>query len=414
MSKTTVSGGTVAPKKENRLNLLYIFLTLKNYSSKERPMSIAEIRDKANATFFDNGSSIQLNTTTVTRILDSFRSNENLSFLTCGSASDYADPHKFGYNIFCVAKENNRFIPYDDVETKADDSEARPMRYYYCESVFSTAELHTLIDAIAVNNYFSPGDIASLTTKLLALNPSFSLAHRPSLTDDSDIKDEDSMVLNNIEDFDQIIKNKQMVEIMYYSYGYNDSPQLELMPRSKYPRVIRPIKMIWSNGFYYLVAMFGPGSKYAPSNLRMDRIQITDVIDAPELWKEYAPPAQPSSSVYRLNHPIMYGGKEEHIQMLCYQTESNGMMNAVMDTFGTLAKCRPATQKELEQYLGYGTRYQPDPEQEGSWIHIHINSSVRGVALFAVQYCNLCRVISPQTLVDDIKKTLNEGSLFYQ
>ena len=418
MSKQASAGSEKSEnrQKESRLNLLYIFLTLKNFSSKEHPLSISEIRDKANSTFFDNGISIKLNTSTISRLLEPFRTNENFSFLSEGDAADYSDPQRLGYNIFCVAKENDTFIPYEDAEAKYAGKDARLMRYYYCESVFSDAELRTLLDAIAVNNYFSPGDIATLTAKLLGLNPQFTMAHRPSATDDAEIKDESSMLLNNIEDFDRMIKKKQVAEIIYYNYGYNGSSRLEALPRSNYPRIIRPVKMMWSNGFYYLVAMLGPSPQYAPSNLRMDRIQICDVLDSPKLWKAYAPPEQPSSSVYRLKNPVMYGGKEETIHMLCRQSEYNGMMNAVMDTFGTLAHCRPATQEELEQYLGYGTRYQPnpDPKEEGTWIHVRVNSTARGVVLFATQYCNHCRVISPQSLADDIKKKLTEGSLFYQ
>lgn len=403
-------------QKESRLNLLYIFLTLKNYSSKEHPMSVSEIRDKANSCFFDNGVSIGLNTSTISRLLEPFRTNENFAFLLEGDATDYSDPQRLGYNIFCVAKVNDTFVPYEEAEAQASEKDARLMRYYYCESVFSDAELRTLLDAIAVNNYFSSGDIAALTAKLLGLSPQFTMSNRPSPTDDAEIKDEDSMLLTNIEDFDRMIKNKQVAEIVYYNYGYNGSPRLEAVPRSGYPRIIRPVKMMWSNGFYYLVAMLGPSPQYAPSNLRLDRIQICGTLDSPELWKAYSPPKQPSSSVYRLKNPVMYGGKEETIQMLCRQSEDNGMMNAVMDTFGTLARCRPATQEELEQYLGYGTRYQPkeDPDEEGIWIHVRVNSTARGVALFATQYCNHCRVLSPQSLADDIKKKITEGSLFYQ
>lgn len=418
MSKQVAIGSEKSEnrQKESRLNLLYIFLTLKNFSSAEHPLSISEIRDKANSTFFDNGISIKLNTSTISRLLEPFRTNENFSFLSEGAAAEYSDPHRFGYNIFCVAKVNDTFIPYEEAEAQASEKDTRLMRYYYCESVFSDAELHTLLDAIAVNNYFSPGDIATLTAKLLGLSPQFTMAQRPTATDDAEIKDEGSMLLNNIEDFDRIIKNKQVAEIVYYNYGYNGSPRLEAVPRSNYPRIIRPVKMMWSNGFYYLVAMLGPSPQYAPSNLRMDRIQICDILDSPDLWKAYAPPEQPSSSVYRLKNPVMYGGKEETIQMLCRQSELNGMMNAVMDTFGTLARCRPATQQELEQHLGYGTRNHPnpDPAQEGTWIHVRVNSTTRGVALFATQYCNHCKVISPPSLADEVKKIINEGSLFYQ
>ena len=111
----------------------------------------------------------------------------------------------------------------------------------------------------------------------------------------------------------------------------------------------------------------------------------------------------------------MFGGKEEDIHMLCRQTEYNGMMNAIMDTFGSLASCRPATPEELKEHLSYGIKYQPkEPEKEGNWIHVHIKTTTGGVELFATQYCRNCKVISPQPVVDRVKRNLEVGSIFLQ
>ena len=43
------------------------------------------------------------------------------------------------------------------------------------ESVFSDAELTTLIDTMKIYNYFSAGDISTLIEKLLHINPQSSL-----------------------------------------------------------------------------------------------------------------------------------------------------------------------------------------------------------------------------------------------
>lgn len=404
-------------KKEKRLNLLYIFLTLKKFSSASHPMSISEIRDKANETFTENGSSIALNTTTISRLLEAFRCNENFDFLSDEPGSGYADPHNFGYNLYCVVKDKDIYKPYEGPEQEdegEDSAKSRQTKYYYCESIFSDAELRTLIDAVEIYNYFSPEDITSLTRKLLRISPQSSLIqHR--IVPDKRIKDQESMVLNNIDDFNRLINEHKLVEIIYYNYEYTGKNQLELMPRYGYPRPIRPVSMMWSNGNYYLVAMLGPSPKFTPTNLRMDRIQICRELDTtPQQWAALNPPVNISSSVYRLNHPVMFGGKEEDICMLCRQTDYNGMMNAIMDTFGNLATFRPATLAELKEHLSYGINYQPkEPEKEGEWIHVHIKTTTGGVELFATQYCRNCKVISPQSVVDRVKRNLEIGSVFY-
>lgn len=392
-------------QKESRLNLIYIFLTLKNHSSATHPMTIAEIRDKANEMFSDNGTSIDLNTSTISRLLEPFRLNENFSFLTEGPATDYKDPHNLGYNIYCVAKSGDSYIPYDSL----DNDNSKITRYYYCESIFSDAELRTLIDSIEVYNYFSNENIATLTNKLLNLNPQNLLTVKHY--QDVSVKDSESMVLSNIEEFGQMIKDNKLAKIIYHTYGYDNEKTLQLIPRAKYPRIIRPISMMWSNGYYYLIAMFGPYPKYTPTNLRMDRILICeDPIDpTPEDFVNFNAPENISSSIYRLRHPVMYSGKEELITMLCYQTEQNGMMNAVMDTFDTLAQCRPATPEEIATHIGNNNA----SDSSGKWIHVQMRTTTGGVELFATQYCRNCKILSPSYLADAIKQNLETGLSFY-
>lgn len=404
-------------QKESRLNLLYIFLTLKNHSSAAHPMSISEIRDKANETFTNNGESISLNTTTISRLLEPFRCNENFHFLSDGPASDYSDPYNFGYNLYCVVKDGDTYKSIDDAEARDFEDSGKSThqtRYYYIESIFNDAELRTLIDAVEIYNYFSPEDIKDLTQKLLHISPQSSLIQRHIVPDKS-ITSPESMVLNNIEDFNRMITQHKLAKIIYYNYGFTGAKHLEPVERSGYPRIIRPVSMMWSNGNYYLIAMMGPSPKFTPTNLRMDRILICSELDAtPQEWDALQPPEHISPSFYRLNHPVMFGGKEEDICMLCRQTEYNGMMNALMDTFGSLATYRLATKEELQEHLSYGINYQPkEPKKEGTWIHVHIKTTTGGVELFATQYCRNCKVISPQSVVDRVKHNLEIGSIFY-
>jgi hypothetical protein len=395
-------------KKESRLNLLYIFLTLKNYSSAKNPMTGSDIIKKISEDFTDNGEAITLSPSTISRLLSPFLTNENFSFDTLNDEGFYEDIHKFGYKLFCVTKKGNDFIPYTQEIDEPEDKKNTTAKYYYCESIFSDAELRTLIDAIKIYNYFSPSDIVRLTQKLLDLSPqSFTNPSHVNLNpNDANLKDVNSSVLNNIEDFNQYIQKQQMVEINYCNYGYEkNSTQLQLIERSNYPRYIRPLRMMWSNGYYYLMAMLGPADKYSPTNLRMDRILILGNRDATtDEWNNWKPKYSPPSE-YRLKHPVMFGGNEEDIDMLCLQTETNGIMNAVMDVFGLLANCRPATQAEIQSHIS------PDYvlSENEKWIHVHVKTTTGGVILFATQYCRYCKVISPDFVVDAIQNNLKTG-----
>lgn len=423
-------------QRDTRMNLLYIFLTLKKYSSAEHPMLVSEIIEKISQNFTysndltDSHAPVKLNASTVNRILDAFLYDNNFAFLRANSNTDYDDPNNLGYCLYCVTKENNTFVPYvpayeaEDDEYADNDEEldkksskpARKYKYYYLESNFSDAELKILIDAMEVYQYFGTKDITKITNKLLLLHPQSSLKTKRKLADKS-ILTEDAMIFHNIAEFQRLMKEQKLVEINYYYYGHTNGSKLQPILRSYYPKVIRPVSMMWSNGYYYLIAMMGPAPKFTPTHLRLDRVDIHKELETkPEEWNAFEPPQEFTPAAYRLKHPVMFGGEEQSIRMLCRQTEYNGMMNAIRDTFGLNAVCRPATQEELEQYLSYGIDYQPnpDPAKEGKWVHVRITSTTGGVELFATQYCRNCRVIYPQSVVDRVKRNLEVGTIFYK
>lgn len=412
--------------KMSKLNVLFILLTLKNYSSEEQPLPISSIVKQANETFAASGESLSLNRSTVERILDALMENENFGFELTDINHTNFDLHNLGFRLYCVVKGTGEqpWEPYtvdmEPEETLSDSPSATPkkqkgpVRYFYCESVFSDAELKTLIDAMEVYNYFSSENITTLINKLLRLRPQSALTKETYLPDSS-LKDSTSEVLSNIEEFTKMIQEKKFAEIVYCTYSFSPKTgKLELAERPGYPCKIRPISMMWSNGNYYLVAMLDSktGPKPTPANLRMDRICISNIIEPePGEWEKFQPPGEISPSIYRLNHPVMFGGKPETITMLCRENPYNGMVNAIMDTFGPLAHCRLATQEELEQYLGYGTTYCPDKPEK--WIHVRVYTTIGGVELFATQYCRNCRVIQPQKVADRVKRNLEVGSIFY-
>ena len=413
-------------KKESapsRLYPLYTILTLKNYSSAEKPMSLSEITAKVNNDYIKcSGNFKPINSSTIDRILETLCSDINLGFDNI-DMSIWNDLTNCGFNIYCVMENNasapssakNKWTFYKATDTKDSTnkdskktSKKSPKKYYYYESVFSDAELKTLIDAIETYNYFSTDDITDLVSKLLNLRPNSEYLTKYNGAPDQKIKDEDSLVFFNIDDFNQIIKSGQFAKIEYSAYNEHK----ELVPRKNYPRVIRPLSMMWSNGYYYLVAILGPG--YAPANLRMDKITMIEIIEpTPEMRKAYHSDMELRPAIYKHTHPVMYGGKSEHITILYNAHMNTGMNNAFMDTFGKLTNIKPATKKEIQTYLG---NYSSLPQNNipPLWMRADFNATTGGVELFATQYCRYCRVISPASLAQKIKENLTLGLNLYQ
>lgn len=386
----------------SRLNVIYIIQILKNYSSADAPLSIAEITKLVNTNFYRTTTepSAAIDGTTVTRILDTLYTDSQLGFENA-SMEFFNDPANLGFNLYCVMKgENDTWETYDFPENGKG-----PKKYYYLESVFSDKELITLIDSVETYNYFSTDDIAGLVTKLLSLRPQSQVVKKSYSPVDGRLKDENSLVLFNIDELSHILKNDQFANIVYCNYDSNHN----LVPRRGYPRLIRPLSMMWSNGYYYLVALIKPG--YTPANLRIDRItEIQSVEPTAEMKKDFQADVNLDTSTYRMNHPVMHGGRVQHITMLYLDLPTNGMNNAMMDTFGKTAKIRPATAEEVKTNLPLSVR---SASQEGIWQRADFSATLAGTELFATQYCRYCKVISPPGLAENVLQNLQTGLGLY-
>lgn len=387
----------------NRLHAIYILLVLKNHSSANEPLSIVEITELVNTNFFhktyDGEDSI--NSSTVSRTLDAIMTDLNLAFKDV-PMSYYDDQTNIGCNLYCVMEgKDGEWIPYE-----APDVGKGPKKYYYYDSIFSDHELLTLVDSVETYNYFSSDDIAGLVEKLLSLRPQSELVTKYHASSDEKLKDSDSLVLANIDEFSRLIKEQKFAEITYCNYDYNH----KLVPRDGYPRLIRPLDMMWSNGYYYLVALFRPG--YAPANLRIDRIETIVPYDpTPEMINAYQADVDLAVSTYRMYHPVMHGGKIEHIKMLYLDTPKFCMSNAMMDTFGKTTRVRPASKEEILSFLPAHAHL---PAHEGTWYRADFQATTGGTELFATQYSPYCKVISPSSLSEKVQANLQKGLSLYQ
>lgn len=378
--------------EQSRLNVLYVIFTLKKYTNEEHPMSILEITNKINQDFLylTAGDKI-ISSDTVKRTLEAL-----ITILFDPSFESL--PNKipdYGFIIYCVMKTPNGF------ETYRHNSEGKsPQKYYYYQSTFSNAEVITLIDAVETYNYFSDDDLIELISKLIKLQP-LSYASQKYINYNPTMKDNNSILIPNIDLLDQIIGSKKRAKITYCSYNYLK----KLIPRNGYPKIIEPLSLMWSNGYYYLVAYHPDYQSIV--NYRIDRITEIEAVDQ----KPTHTLQNFDASRYRLEHPVMYGGKCQEIVFLCRQTKQNQIMNIIMDIFGKPAHIIPATDAELMQYLGHDSSYYQ--QQCETWYRVSIHSTVGGVELWAAQYCADCLLIKPESSARRLKELFTQALEHY-
>lgn len=378
--------------ESSRLNLFYILQVLEKYTDENHPLSVAQIAEKINKDFgylvLDNHL---ISTDTVKRILDELVDKIFPKGINYDEAA-----HQYGYCICCVMEKNGKFVSYI-----AEEGKTQPKKYYYLEDDLKTAEIVLLKNAIETYSYFSEEDVTSIVRKLISLRPS-SFPKRKYIDVAKEDRDENSLLLMNIDELNDIITHNNCAKIEYCAYNMEKN----LVPREGYPRVVEPIHLMWSNGYYYLLAY---SQKYDDIvSYRVDRITDIEEIerDNRHLMIDFNPVQ------YRHEHPIMFSGKNEKVVLLCKNTESNHIMNVIVDTFGKKIRVSEADDELLIKHLGHKREYYK--EKGIVWLKVTFYSALDGVELWATQYCNECVIISPQESANEVKMRLSQGLEYYK
>lgn len=367
-------------KTENsRLNLFYILYVLKKNTDEKHPISATELCKMVNEEFgYLSITGKVMSTDTVKRTLDDFIDK---IFPMGINSPKYKE--KYGYCVSCA--------------TEGDGAKGvLSKKLYYYDSDFSLAEVKTLKDAMETYNYFSEEDITEIITKLMRIRPR-------SFPDDKfyDVagvnREEDSLLLMNIDILNEIISRKNYARITYCAYDINK----KLFPRKGYPKIVEPIHLMWSNGYYYLLTY---NQKYNNiTSLRVDRITLIEEVEVENTHRvEQFNPVQ-----YRFEHPVMYGGEKKKIVLLCKDTGKNYIMNTIMDVFGKSARITKADDEILLKYLEHDSDFYKS--QGIIWLKVSIETTTGGVELWATQYCYDCLIVSPEESRERVKKNLENG-----
>lgn len=376
--------------ESSRLNIFYIIQVLSEYSDQENPLSAQEIANKVNKEFsYLNESGEVISMDTVKRTLG------ELTDKIFASGMDYfGGMQRYGFWIHTMMRDKKGYVPYHSRENQQS-----PKKYYYLEHELQEAEITTLKDAVEAYCYFSEEDTAGIVGKLLRFAPQKMKCTR-YLDRGSQERDEDSQLLMNIDDLARIIRERKGARITYCSYGIDK----KLAPRPGYPKVVEPMGLMWSNGYYYLLA-YSQKYKDEIMNLRIDRIteiEATELEDRHE--REDFNPIQ-----YRHEHPVMFTGPQGQAKLLCRNRPDNYMMNLLIDAFGKNARIHKAPTQLLEKYLPKEACRQ----ENVTWLEVTVDSSLWGIELWAMQYCNDCRLISPKESEDRIKEELRKAKDLY-
>ncbi|GAA0301621.1 putative DNA-binding transcriptional regulator YafY [Gracilibacillus halotolerans] len=260
---------------------------------------------------------------------------------------------------------------------------------------FSNGELRLIIDSILFSKHIPNNQQEELIEKLENLTSKHfnSRMNHIRSVPNSGLKNND--LFYNIEILDEAISKSKQVSFQYNRYDVDEKSRLVLKPQTNQDGIereyiINPYQMVATNGRYYLVCN---NDRYDNiSHYRVDR--ITNI----KLLQENR---KPMREVNGLEHGLnLPKHMEEHIYVFTGESTSvrlrfhRHFLNEFIDWFGT-----------------DNISFSDQTEEE-----LTANVRVNRIALrkWALQYALHVRVLSPESLVDEIKKDIDQARANYQ
>ncbi|MBP0964090.1 MAG: WYL domain-containing protein [Oscillospiraceae bacterium] len=185
-------------------------------------------------------------------------------------------------------------------------------------------------------------------------------------------------------------KKISRVSFEYYEYAFNESTRkIELSPKllknGGIVRTVNPLKLLWSNGYYYLVTYYkDKNGNYRYLNYRVDRMKNVKCTSEPaeELTEsKYVNESGFKVSKYKGENPVMYSSDEGRTDVVLRCKKY--LLNNVLDTFGFEVKITAAPPDELV---------------------VKVNrASPKGVIMWALEYGDGAEIVEPASLREEMK-----------
>lgn len=230
-------------------------------------------------------------------------------------------------------------------------------------------ELFAIIKVILGCRCFKKEDLLNLITKLKRFTTmqdrtKFNMIIRKEVYHYNEVKSDCNSVIDNLWKIIQAIDNKNMLTISYYK-----------MNRDEVKRKIKPISVMFSEYYFYLIAYMAEDEKYKPKFFRVDR--ITSMIihrECFQLEKKY----DFDEGNLREKNQFMFPGETDKIRFAF----SGLSVQAILD--------RLPTAKIV------------DKQGNTHIIEAEVNIG-RGIVMYLLSQGAWVKVLSPQSLVDEIK-----------
>lgn len=358
MNKSTYA----PPKKKLIMNILEI---LENYSDENHRLSQKEIAD-----ILRDEYAMSVDRKSVSRNLD--------------------DLIELGYEIN-YSKTKRSYTSVDKNTAKSVKKTSYIKSDYYLVREFSDSELRLLIDSLLFSKHIPYAQCRELIEKLEGLTSKYFKAKVKHIATFPETQNINKQLFYTIDVLDEAITNNKQVSFYYCEYGTDK--KLHKRRRAdgtvrKY--IVNPYQMAAKEGKYYLICNYDKFNDI--SNYRLDRIVDVELLDTP---------VKPFRSLEGALNGSLDLAKymREHVYMYA---SSN-----VRATF----RVEKFLLSDMIDLLDENIRFTDETDT-----HVTISAYLNEMSMhqLAKNFAPYLVVLSPQSLVDDIKSDLKKVLCYYE
>lgn len=256
---------------------------------------------------------------------------------------------------------------------------------FWLEREFTDSELRLLIDSLLFSKHIPYSQCKELVDKLGSLSNQYFKSRVRFISTLPETAPKNKELFYTIEILDEAIAKGKQVGFTYNVYGTDK----KLHPKRDLEYIVNPYQMVATNGRYYLIGNY---DKYSDlSNYRLDRITGIRLLDTPV--KPVRQVEGMKNGLYlpkhMAEHLYMFSGESVPVTFRMKKV----ILNDVIDWFGTEITFFDETEDEVTA---------------------RVTVNWHAMRHWALQYCRHVRVLTPDDLVQTVKKDLQNAINNYQ
>lgn len=256
---------------------------------------------------------------------------------------------------------------------------------WYLERDFTDAELRLLVDSILFSKHIPTKQCKSLIEKIEGLSNMYfksKVKHICNLPAETPRNPE---LFYTIEVLDEAIEKGLQVSFNYSDYGVDKKPHMRRRANGEIREyIINPYQMAATNGRYYLICNYDSYDEIG--HYRIDQIHNIKLLNTPVKSMRKVKGMEHGIDLpkHMAEHIYMYSGPSERITFLAPPS----MAGEILNWFGSDTRFFDITDKEMT---------------------VQVVANLESMKYWILQYSAYVRVTSPKSLVDNVKKILEDA-----